>query len=143
MVVRRFVKPNEVSRVGRQPLDQWDGGSLNPKGKQNEKGSQMEWATGVQMSRLKGKKSKSLSPMGNSNTLNNLRGLPISQWARTALVVLARITSAYWQMVSPVFDSASEIRKRLDRGVRAASLGDLLRCVLAIAFAFLVAAAVI
>ncbi|KAL2177148.1 uncharacterized protein P884DRAFT_277908 [Thermothelomyces heterothallicus CBS 202.75] len=39
----------------------------------------------------------------------------VKYWARQAMLVLARMLSAYWQVVSPVFSGDSDLRKRLDK----------------------------
>jgi hypothetical protein len=67
----------------------------------------------------------------------NKGNLEFRHWLRNAMVMLARVTGAYWQVVSPVFDGDSELRKRLDKaqGTRR----DTVVCLLAVVFLFLVA----
>ncbi|KAK4126654.1 hypothetical protein N657DRAFT_643438 [Parathielavia appendiculata] len=62
----------------------------------------------------------------------------VEEWMRNAVLILARVVGAYWQVVSPVFDGNSELRKRLDKAQ--ATRGDLVVCVLAVVFLFLVMA---
>jgi nitrate reductase NapE component len=67
----------------------------------------------------------------------NKGNLELRHWLRNAMVMLARVMGAYWQVVSPVFDGDSELRKRLDKtqGTRR----DTVVCLLAVVFLFLVA----
>jgi hypothetical protein len=100
------------------------------KGKgQNEKKEGQDKGNGRdkdgQQSKKKGKK-------------ETLAGSPeFRQWMRNAAMMLARVVSAYWQVVSPVFDGESELRKRLDKAQ--ATRGDGVLCILAVVFLFLVA----
>ena len=49
--------------------------------------------------------------------------------------MLARVVGGYWQVVSPVFDGESGVRRRID--TRQATGGDVVVCVLAVVFLFL------
>ncbi|KAL2120429.1 hypothetical protein VTJ04DRAFT_4456 [Mycothermus thermophilus] len=58
----------------------------------------------------------------------------VARWAGSVLAVLAKLAAAYWQVVSPVFDGGSEVRRRLESAT--ATNGDVVRCVLAGVFLF-------
>lgn len=57
----------------------------------------------------------------------------------SVVVMLARVVGAYWQVVSPVFDGESEVRKRIDKAQT--TRGDVVVCVLAVVFLFLAVSA--
>ncbi|KAL2171715.1 hypothetical protein VTG60DRAFT_2011 [Thermothelomyces hinnuleus] len=59
----------------------------------------------------------------------------VKYWARHTMLMLARVLSAYWQVVSPVFNGDSELRKRFDKS--RATRGDVVVCVLAVLFLLL------
>ncbi|KAK4158120.1 hypothetical protein C8A00DRAFT_29021 [Chaetomidium leptoderma] len=73
------------------------------------------------------------------NHKGEVGGVEMQRWMRSAMVMLARVVSAYWQTVSPVFDGDSELRKRVDKAQ--ARRGDVVVCVLAVVFLFLVVSA--
>ncbi|KAK4032500.1 hypothetical protein C8A01DRAFT_20432 [Parachaetomium inaequale] len=109
-------KPGVAAGTGRE-----QGGK---KGKGEQKGK--EQRKGEQKGNEKGKAAK-------GETTGNLE---VRHWLRSAMVMLARVVGAYWQVVSPVFDGDSELRKRVDRAQ--ATRGDVVVCVLAVVFLFLV-----
>ena len=51
------------------------------------------------------------------------------------MLMLAKVVRAYWQVVSPVFDGDSQLRKRI--GKAQATRGDVVVCVLALVFLFM------
>ncbi|KAK0715668.1 hypothetical protein B0H67DRAFT_246801 [Lasiosphaeris hirsuta] len=57
-------------------------------------------------------------------------------WVRAALSMVGQAVLAYWELVRPVFDGDSKLRKRVER--QQATWGDLIMCALAVAFVFLV-----
>ncbi|SPQ23767.1 b84dabff-39cf-4ab2-ae4d-813e940b0d7f [Thermothielavioides terrestris] len=84
----------------------------------------------------KGQKRKGKGGAGSGGELE----VDVQRWTRMAVVMLERIVASYWQLVSPVFDGRSELRKRVDRAQ--ATQGDVVVCVLAALFLFLVVSAV-
>jgi hypothetical protein len=63
----------------------------------------------------------------------------LERWLRTTAVMLERVVSGYWHVVSPVFDGESALRRRVDKAQ--ATQGDVVVCVLAVVFLFLVVSA--
>lgn len=73
-----------------------------------------------------------------ADMMNRNRGTSPSEvgyWVRHAILVLVRVLSAYWQLVSPVFNRDSELRTRIDES--RATRGDTIVCVLAVLFLLL------
>ncbi|KAL2132132.1 hypothetical protein VTI74DRAFT_4167 [Chaetomium olivicolor] len=60
------------------------------------------------------------------------QGVELELWGMRAMLVLARVVSGFWQVVSPVFDDESELRRRVEKGQ--ARRGDWAVCVLAVVF---------
>ena len=59
----------------------------------------------------------------------------LALWAGSVAGMVTRVVGGYWQVVSPVFDGESGLRRRLDN--RRATGGDGVVCVLAVVFLFL------
>jgi cobalamin biosynthesis Mg chelatase CobN len=112
------------------------------KGKETkEKGPGQDGAKGQQEKKEGQDKGKGKEKEGQQNKdkgkKDAMAGSPeFRQWMRNAVMMLARVVGAYWQVVSPVFDGESELRKRLDKAQ--ATRGDGVMCVLAVVFLFLV-----
>ncbi|KAH6631591.1 hypothetical protein F5144DRAFT_489251 [Chaetomium tenue] len=71
---------------------------------------------------------------GKANTADPNK-IEAKRWARSAMLMLAKVVGAYWHVVSPVFDGESQLRKRIDKAQ--ATRGDAVVCVLAFVFLFL------
>ncbi|KAL2147784.1 hypothetical protein VTI28DRAFT_5556 [Corynascus sepedonium] len=76
---------------------------------------------------------------GRTEEKSNMSTPEVRCWGRDGMMMLAKVVSAYWQVVNPVFDGDSELRKRLDES--RATRGDVVVCVLAVVFLFLVLSA--
>ncbi|KAL2200347.1 hypothetical protein P885DRAFT_66038 [Corynascus similis CBS 632.67] len=64
----------------------------------------------------KGKKSQERTENveGRTEEKSNMSTPEVRCWGRDGMMMLAKVVSAYWQVVNPVFDGDSELRKRLD-----------------------------
>jgi hypothetical protein len=82
----------------------------------------------------KGKEKEKVKEKGKADT-TDLNNIEVKRWARNAMLMLAKVVRAYWQIVSPVFDGDSQLRKRIDKAQ--ATRGDAVVCVLAFVFLFL------
>ncbi|KAK4244573.1 hypothetical protein C7999DRAFT_43802 [Corynascus novoguineensis] len=51
---------------------------------------------------------------GRTKKKSNMSTPEVSCWGRNGMMMLVKVVSAYWQVVNPVFDGDSEIRKRFD-----------------------------
>ncbi|EAQ88263.1 predicted protein [Chaetomium globosum CBS 148.51] len=51
---------------------------------------------------------------GKANTADPNK-IEAKRWARSAMLMLVKVVGAYWQVVSPVFDGDSQLRKRIDK----------------------------
>ncbi|KAK3292235.1 uncharacterized protein B0H64DRAFT_445186 [Chaetomium fimeti] len=83
------------------------------------------------------KKEKEKEKEKGKTTKADMNNVEVSRWARSAMVMLAKVVEAYWHVVSPVFDGDSQLRKRIDKAQ--ATRGDAVVCVLAVVFLFLAA----
>ena len=113
-------------------------GNGKGKGKSQDQGKEEKngKATGKDKDKEKDKEKKKDKDKekGKADTAD-LGNIEVKRWARNATLMLAKVVRAYWQVVSPVFDGDSQLRKRIDKAQ--ATRGDLVVCVLALVFVFM------